>query len=66
VDGPNLRMRMRRAQHVGLGLAQTIDVVQVFSATGNKAPVLDAPDRLTDAKLLHGTSPPTSAYRRGG
>ncbi len=59
VNRADARMRMRRAQHEGIGLARTVEVVEVIAATGNKAPILDAPDRLTDAELLHGTSPPT-------
>ena len=59
VDRADARMRMWRAQHEGIGLARTVEVVEVVAVTGDKAPILDAPDRLTDAELLHGTSPPT-------
>src|SRR5271169_4084005 len=50
---------MRRTQHEGIGLARTVDIVEVGAATGDEAPILDATDRLTDAELLHETSPPT-------
>jgi len=48
-------MRMRRAQHEGVSLTRAADVVEVGAATGDKAPILDAADWLTDAELLHGT-----------
>src|SRR5436190_19494464 len=51
-------MGMRRAQHEGIALARAADVVEKIAATGDKAPILDAADRLTDAELLHVTSPP--------
>src|SRR6266700_6063096 len=51
-------MRMRRAQHHRMGLARPDDVVEVMAAPGQKAPVLDAANRLTDAELCHATSAP--------
>jgi hypothetical protein len=34
-------------------LARPLDVIDVVAAAGNKTPVLDPADRLTDAELLH-------------
>src|SRR5262249_20911413 len=61
------RMGMRRAQHEGIGLAWPVDVVEIGAATSDETLVLDTADRLTDAELLHGTSPPIriSAARIG-
>src|SRR5215472_16015464 len=58
IDRVDAGMRMRRAQHEGMRLARPDDIVEVIAVTGDEAPVFDAPDRLTDAELLHGTSPP--------
>jgi hypothetical protein len=44
---------VRGAQEVRVGLARQADVVGVATATGQKALILDAANRLTDAKLCH-------------
>ena len=47
-------MRMRRAQHKGVGLAGQRQIVDVTAAASQKTPVLDAADRLANAELVHG------------
>src|SRR5215472_12717435 len=58
IDRTDSSVRMGRAQHEGMRLARPTDIVEVIAVPGDEAPVFDAPDRLTDAELLHGTSPP--------
>jgi hypothetical protein len=45
-------MGVRRAQHHGVRLARPDDVVEVMAAPGQKAPILDASDGLTNAELF--------------
>ena len=61
VDRADTGMRMRRAQHKGVSLARTNEIVDVMTAPGQKPLVLDAADRLADAELVHPKGPPTSA-----
>jgi hypothetical protein len=43
-------MRMRRHHRDAMGLARQVEVVDIAAAADEKAPVFDAPDRLTDAE----------------
>jgi hypothetical protein len=52
-------MCVRRAQQVGPDLARLAEIIEVGATAGDKAPILDPPDWLTDAELLHGTSLPS-------
>ena len=50
-------MGVRRAQHHRVRLARPDDVVEVVAPPGQKAPILDATDRLTDAELCDDVLP---------
>src|SRR5262249_4304904 len=50
IDSADARMRVRRAQHEGISLVRSLNVIDIIAATGDEAPVLDAADRLTDAE----------------
>ena len=63
VERADAGMRVRRAQHMGKGLARTDQIVDVAAVPGQKTPILDAPDRLADAVLVHGKRPSIPAYR---
>ena len=47
-------MRMRRAQHVAVGLAGQVPVVLEAAVAAREAPVFEALDRLPDPELAHG------------
>src|SRR5262249_28990427 len=53
IDGSECGMCMRGAQHYRMRLARPIDVVEIVAVPGQKTPILDPTDRLTDAELLH-------------
>ena len=55
VDPGVPRMRMRRAQHVGVTFVHQPDVVDVLAATAQEARILGARHRLTHRKLTHGS-----------
>jgi hypothetical protein len=46
-------MRVRRAQHIGVGLAGQVDVVLEAAVAAEEALVLEAPHRLSDSELAH-------------
>ncbi len=54
-------MGVRRAQHVGVGLARQADIVGVTAVTGDEALILEAPDRLAHSKLSHATALPLAS-----
>ena len=56
IDAGNVRMRMRRAQHGGVGLMRKIDIVGEAAFSGQQPPVFLAPDRLSDQRG-HGVKP---------
>jgi hypothetical protein len=45
---------MRRVDNHAMSLARHDNVVHEASAAGDEASILDAPDRLADAELVHG------------
>src|SRR5688572_13498197 len=53
IDMPDARRSVRRAQHKAPGLARQSDVVNVAPAPGQEPSILNARDRLADAKF-HG------------
>ena len=62
VDPVDLRVGMRRAQEIGVGLAGPIDVVRVTASPGEKALVFLAQDRGADAEPCgHDVSLPCSS-----
>ena len=46
-------MGMRRAQHIGVGLAEQVVVVLETAVAAQEALVLEAPHRLPDSELAH-------------
>ncbi len=54
VDAADARVRVRRAQDVGVELVGPVDVVGVAAVAGDEAPVLLAPEARADAALGHG------------
>ena len=57
IDTRDAGVRMRGHDHHAKGLVRQIDVVDEPSAPGYEAPILDAPDRLTDAEPGHSSLP---------
>ncbi len=57
VDATDLGVRVRRAQHDGVGLIVERDVVGIPAATGQKTCVLDPFDGLSDAEFAHAGMP---------
>ena len=53
IDGADRRMRVRRAQDVGVRLAGQVHVVDEASLAAEEARVLEPLDGLTDAELAH-------------
>ena len=51
-------MGVRRAQHHGMGLAGQVDIVLEAAFAAQKAPVLEALDRLPDSELAHASFSP--------
>ena len=51
-------MRVRRAQHIAVGLAGQVDVVLKAAVAGQQPLVLEAPHRLPDPELAHDPIPP--------
>ncbi len=58
IDLVDRRMGVRRAQEIGVGLAGTVDVVEVMALAGDEADVLFALDRSADACRAHDVSLP--------
>ena len=58
VDLVDRRMRVRRAQEIGVGLAGTVDVVDVMALAGDEADVFLALDGGADAGRAHDVSLP--------
>ena len=48
---------MRRAQNGRIGLVRARDIVEIAAIAREETPILDAPDRLADAELLHSRPP---------
>ena len=55
VDAADLRMRVRRAQEIGVRVMLRVDVVGVLAGAGEKTIVFLAADRLADAVQIAGT-----------
>jgi hypothetical protein len=53
IDRADRGMRVRRAQHHGMGLAEQVDVVLEAAVAAQEALVLEAPHRLPDSELAH-------------
>jgi len=53
IDAENPGMRVRRANHIGIGLARQAHVVGVVAGTGQKARVLAPPDWFADPLHRH-------------
>ena len=56
VDLPDLRVRVRRADEIDVGLARTIDVVGVLALAGDEPVVFLAADCRADPGRAHGVS----------
>jgi len=48
IDAGDPGMRVRRANNIGIGLARQAHVVGVVARTGQKARILEPPDRFAD------------------
>ena len=57
IDLVDRRMRVRRAQKIGVGLARTVDVVDVVALAGDEADVFLAFDGGANACRAHDFSP---------
>jgi hypothetical protein len=55
IDPTDRRMRMRRAQHIGMGLAGQIEIVLEAAVAAEQPLVLEAPHRLPYSELAHGS-----------
>ena len=53
IDAGNPRMRVRRANHIGIGLTRQVHVIGVLTGAGQKAGVLAAPNRFANPLRCH-------------
>jgi len=56
IDGIDLRVRVRGAQHDAVGHAGKLHIVGVVTGAAHQAWILEPRDALTDCKLTHGNS----------
>jgi hypothetical protein len=54
INLPDLRMGMRRAEKIGMGLPGTIDVVGIIALAGDETEIFLALDGCTDTGRAHG------------